>query len=219
METRSAKTEALAPLYFCEGQHIQILRWQFDGKLPTRECHAPSEGKNLCSLLRTPVCIDFKQKRESKNLCQQQTHLGRAIYAPKMEDACQKQNPCRSSSERREAGGSQGESLGAAMFASALCAVFAFSEQANLRFRLAEIYFHWFVLCRVAKNEHKPPAQRATKERSMSVWLRNNQKVLPHEPPATQKQKAEILHKSYRPFVQCYKLPLDNPKKYATIEL
>jgi len=42
--------------------------------------------------------------RESKNSCQQQTHLGRAIYAPKMEKFCQNQNPRRSSSERRAVG-------------------------------------------------------------------------------------------------------------------
>jgi len=31
--------------------------------------------------------------RESKNSCQQQPHLGRAIYAPKMEDGCQSKSP------------------------------------------------------------------------------------------------------------------------------
>ena len=78
--------------------------------------------------------------RESKKFCQQQTHLGRAIYASKMEDFCQNKNLRRSSSERRAEGSSKGESLGAAMFAC------CFSQQANLRFRLAEICFHWTLL-------------------------------------------------------------------------
>ena len=115
-----AKTEARAPLYFCEGEQIQLLRSHFDIKMRTRKTHVPRESKNFCPLLCTRFRTDFNPKRESKNPCQQQPHLGRAIYAPKMEDACQKQNPRRSSSERREVGGSKGESLGSFSFALSL---------------------------------------------------------------------------------------------------
>jgi len=90
--------------------------------------------------------------RESNKFCHLQTHLGRAIYAPKMEELCQNQTPRRSSSERREAGRPRRERPGA---------------------------FSWFVLCRVAKNEHPKTGtdQRATKERSMIVKRRKSGRI------------------------------------------
>jgi len=61
----------------------------------------------LCGFTPSPDPYEIAKKR-----FHQQTHLGRAIYAPKMEKFCLNKNPRRSSSERREAGGSKGESLG-----------------------------------------------------------------------------------------------------------
>ena len=51
-----------------------------------------------------PCLHKFQTKTESKNICQQQTHLGRAIYAPKMEDACKSKIPA----VHRRNGGRQG---------------------------------------------------------------------------------------------------------------
>ena len=48
--------------------------------------------------------VNPRPTKKAKNRCPMQTHLGRAIYAPKMEDACQNENPRRSSSERRAVG-------------------------------------------------------------------------------------------------------------------
>ena len=53
---------------------------------------------------------------------------------------------------------------GLAMFAPARSAMFAFSEQANLRFRLAEICFLLSFLCSVTKKGHqKPHSERVPK--------------------------------------------------------
>jgi len=64
----------------------------------------------------------------AKNCCQMQTHLGRAIYAPKMEDVCQSKIPA----VHRQNGGRSGFQRPQAFGA-----------------------FSWFVLCRAAKNEHR----------------------------------------------------------------
>jgi len=112
LETRSAKTEALAPLYFCEVMQIQLLRWQFDEKLPTRKWHAINTSKSFCSLQRTTACTNFKQKREGKNFCQQQTHLRGGIYAPQMADFCKSKKTDGAFLAVGCQGESKGESLG-----------------------------------------------------------------------------------------------------------
>ena len=93
--------------------------------------------------------------RESKKFCQQQTHLGRAIYAPKMEDACKNKNPRRSSSERREAGGIQG---GTPWF---------------------PFFRHFFVERQRNGNKCKP---RTRAKHCVRVRLRTKQKTLPRPP-------------------------------------
>ena len=87
--------DAALPLRSClrEGEHIQLLRWCLEVQAPTRKYHAINESKSFCPLLRSPVRTKFKQKRDSKNFCQQQTHLRGGIYAPQMEEFCHTNNP------------------------------------------------------------------------------------------------------------------------------
>ena len=52
-----------------EDKQIQLLRWRFDGKTPTRKFHARCDCKSFCSLLRTIVCTNFEQNTIAKIRC------------------------------------------------------------------------------------------------------------------------------------------------------
>ena len=81
---RAPKLSALSHLQcFGEDKQIQTLRWRFDTKTPTRKTHASRNSKRFCQVQRARFCINLKRKRESKNLCQQPTHLGRTIMRPR----------------------------------------------------------------------------------------------------------------------------------------
>ena len=141
-----------------ETEHIQRLCWRFDKKSPTRKCYARCKRKNFCPLQRTTACTNFKQKRESNKFSQQRPHLGRAIYAPTMEDLFQSNSPA----VHRQNGGTQGGPGG------------------NVRASFLSPF-----LCDEAKKWHQmQSAQRATWSRCMSVRLHKNfrsERMIPHE--------------------------------------
>jgi hypothetical protein len=51
-----------------EIKQLQILRWRFDIKSPTRKYYARCDCKNLCCLLRSLICTNFKQNGTKKIL-------------------------------------------------------------------------------------------------------------------------------------------------------
>jgi len=108
-----------------------------------------AKAKFFYHVQRTPVRTNFKQKRESKNSCQKQTHLRGGIYAPQMEDACKSKIPA----VHRRNGGRRGGPGG------------------NVR---APFFRHFLGR---SKKWHKKAIRSARgSPRSMSVWLRTKQK-------------------------------------------
>ena len=87
--------------YLREGEQIQLLRWRFDEKSPTRKCHAPSDCKHFCPLLRARFSTNFKQKRKAKILAR-----------PLPVQTTRRRNPP-SDALRQSRGRSKGERLGA----------------------------------------------------------------------------------------------------------
>jgi hypothetical protein len=87
--------------YLREGEHIQTLRPHFDKKMRARKCHAPSDSKNFCYLLRARFSINFKQKRKAK------------ILAKRLPVQTTRRGYPAADALRQSRGGPQGESLGA----------------------------------------------------------------------------------------------------------
>ena len=133
-----------------EGLQIQLLRWRFYVKTPTGKTHARHDSNNLCHLRRTLCSHDFQTKRDSKSTCQCKPICG-AGTMPRRWRTFAEQKARRSLIERREEQFPKAAAFG------------AFSSP---------------ILCGKAKNGHqKQSAQRATKERSMSVRRRSHHKI------------------------------------------
>jgi hypothetical protein len=72
---------------FCEGEQIQILRWRFDKKSPTRRAPAGCHARAFANCNVPCVCTNFKQDATAKILANADPSAG-GIYAPQMEEFC-----------------------------------------------------------------------------------------------------------------------------------